>query len=114
MNRRLFALVLLAFASSAASATGNTNDGPGGQQRQEMFAQMKQIHIQGIQGRISILQTTLSCVNAASSHDQMKACREQEHQAMESLEQQQKSKMQALRPAGGNDGPRGEHAGGRQ
>jgi hypothetical protein len=93
------------------------SDGPEGQRRQEMMSKMKQVKIDGIQGRISILQTSLSCVNDATKFEQMRACEQQEHQAMESLMQQQKAKMDAMRPAGGpggQGGPNGNGQGGQQ
>ena len=62
---------------------------------------MKQIKIDAIQGRISILQTALSCVNDAAKFEQLKACEQQEHQAMEFLMKQQKTKMDAMRAVGG-------------
>ena len=92
MNIRLFALLALALASSAVYAMDDEA------KHQEMFPKMKQIRVEGIQGRISILQTALSCVNAATSHEQMKPCEQQERQAMESLNQQQKAKWEALKP----------------
>jgi len=70
----------------------------GDAKQQEMFPKMKQIKVDGIQGRISVLQNALSCVNAATSHDQMRPCEEREHQAMEALQQQQKAKWEALKP----------------
>jgi Spy/CpxP family protein refolding chaperone len=131
VTRRYLAVLALALACSAAHAAGNA-DSPGGpqqqggpgaqgeQQRQEMFSKMKQIRVEGMQGRISILQTALSCVNAATSHEQMRPCEEQAHQAMQSLEQQQRAKMEALRSAGGQGarrgppGPGGPNQGGKQ
>ena len=117
VTRRFLAVLVLALASSAVPAAANPDNpggqqqgGPGaqgGQQRQEMFSKMKQIRVEGMQARISILQTALSCVNAATSHEQMRPCEEQAHQAMQSLEQQQRAKMEALRAAGGPEGRRG-------
>jgi hypothetical protein len=63
----------------------------------EMFPKKKQVEADSIQGRITILQTALTCVNAATSHDQMKSCHEKAHDAMESLEKQKKTKMEALK-----------------
>lgn len=110
VTRRLIALLALSLASLAAHAADNANGSPGGQggpQPQEMFSKMKQIRVDGIQGRILILQTALGCVNAATSREQMRPCGQQERQAMESLQQQQRAKMEALRPAGGQGGRRG-------
>ena len=92
MNIRIAAILVLAFVSSAVYAMEDAA------KQQEMFAKMKQIKLDGIQGRIAIMQNVLSCVNAASSHDQMKPCEEQERKAMESLQQQQKAKWEAAKP----------------
>lgn len=92
MNCRFLALLALALTSSTVYAMGDDA------KHQEMFSKMKQIKVDGIQGRISILQNALSCVNAATNHDQMKPCEQQERQAMESLEQQQKAKWEAIKP----------------
>lgn len=92
MNIRIVAILVLAFASSAVYAMGDDA------KQHEMFAKMKQIKVDGMQGRISILQNALSCVNAATSHDQMKPCEEQERKAMESLQQQQKAQWEAAKP----------------
>lgn len=92
MNIRIVAILVLAFASSIVYAMGDDA------KQHEMFAKMKQIKVDGMQGRISILQNALSCVNAATSHDQMKPCEEQERKAMESLQQQQKAQWEAAKP----------------
>ena len=92
MNIRIVAISALAFASSMGYAMGDDA------KHQEMFTKMKQIKVDGIQGRIAILQNALSCVNAATGHDQMKPCEEQERKAMESLQQQQKAKWEAAKP----------------
>lgn len=92
MNIRIAAILVLAFSSSMVYAMGDDA------KQHDMFAKMKQIKVDGIQGGISILQNALSCVNAATSHDQMKPCEEQERNAMESLRQQQKAKWDAAKP----------------
>ncbi|MBY0576548.1 MAG: hypothetical protein K2P67_08155 [Gallionellaceae bacterium] len=104
MNKSLFALLVLVLASSAAYAAGDNvkQQGSGDEAKhQEMFSKMKQARVDGIQGRIAILQTALSCVNAATNHEQMKSCAQQEHQAMEALKQKQEAAREAMRPAGG-------------
>jgi len=92
MNIRIVAILALTFSSFMVYAMGDDA------KQQEMFTKMKQIKVDGIQGRISILQNALNCVNAATSHDQMKPCEEQERKAMESLQQQQKAKWEAAKP----------------
>ena len=92
MNTRLFTVLTLILVSSTVHAMGDAA------KHQEMFSKMKQIKVDGIQGRISILQTALNCVNAAISHEQMQPCEQQERQAMESLNLQQKAKWEAIKP----------------
>lgn len=121
MNKHLFALLALALASSMAFAAGDEARHQGRDddaKRQEMFLKMKPLIAEGIQGRITVLQAALSCVNAATSHEQMKSCREQEHKAMEAHKEKQEAEREAMRPAGGSaggqGGPRGDNAGGRK
>ena len=101
MNK-LLATLMVGFLAASINAfavdAGPKADGP---KQQEMFSKMKQMHAEGIQSRITVLQTTLSCVNAAINHEQMKSCREQEQKAMEALHEKQKANMEAMKPAGG-------------
>ena len=92
MNIRTVAILALAFPSFTAHAMEDDA------KQQERFAKMKQIKVDGMRDRISILQNALSCANAATSHDQMKSCDEQEHKAMESFQQQQKARWEAAKP----------------
>lgn len=94
MNKPLSVLLALALASSVAYAAGDDA------KRQEMFSKMKPVIVEGIQGRIAILQTALSCVNAATNHEQMKSCREQEHKAMEAHKEKQEAEREGMKPAG--------------
>lgn len=100
MSKILTAVAVSVIAVSAFA--GDAPKGDGGKaddgKRQEMFAKMKQIKVDGMQGRLNILQTALGCVNAATNHDQMKPCEEKEHQAMEALNQQQKNKWESMKP----------------
>jgi hypothetical protein len=84
--------------------SGQAQERPDNGRRGEMFARMKQARADALQDRIAMLQTALRCVNGAADHEQMRACEQQEHQAMESKRQQQKAQMEAMRPAGGNAG----------
>lgn len=67
------------------------------QMEQDIFNRFKQIRIEGIQQRISISQTALSCVQGAQKKEEMMACDEAERNAMKNLEQSQQQKLQALR-----------------
>ncbi len=103
MNKRQLALLAVAIASPLAYAQSNA--GSGGPGNPEMFAKVKQVRVDGIQGRIGILQTALTCVNAATTHQQLRPCEQQERQALEALRHQQETQMDALRPSGE---PRGQ------
>jgi hypothetical protein len=61
-----------------------------------------------------ILQTAFSCVNDATKLEQLRACEQQEHQAMEFLVKQQKAKMGALWAVGGPGGQGGPNGQGSQ
>ncbi len=84
----VFAGILLASLNAYANE---------GAKREEMFGKMKEIKVAGIQDKINAMQNALSCVKSASNHDQMKSCDEQERHAMESIQQQQKSRWEAMK-----------------
>lgn len=63
----------------------------------ERFARMKEIKLQGIDGRLSALQQDRQCVQAATTHDAMKACEQASHRAMKDLEQAQKASWESLK-----------------
>jgi hypothetical protein len=92
MKTYCIAILALALISPAAYAMGDEAS------QQEMFGKMKQIKVDGIQGRISNMQSLLSCVKAATNHEQFKSCDEQDRKSNESLMQQQKAKWDALKP----------------
>jgi trehalose-6-phosphatase len=105
MNKALFAFLALTLASSTALAMGDDA------KHEEMFAKIKKVQVDGLQGRITILQAAMNCITAATNHEQMKSCHQQEHQAMKTHKQKMESMMDAVKPAGG---PRGDNAGGRK
>ncbi len=50
------------------------------------FAQVKQEILNRQQERINVLQQGMACISAAQNHEQLRVCREQEHQAMEQMQ----------------------------
>ena len=69
--------------------------------KQANFAKNKAMHIEGIQSRIVVLQTVLSCVSATTAREQMHACHEKEKSAMEAIRakhEAQKADDEASRP----------------
>ena len=99
---KLLAVLLttaLAGTSIAAIGADSAQQGKGDDtKRQEMFTKMKQMHLEGIQNRIAVLQTAQSCVNAATTHEQLKACHDQEKKSMEALRDKQQAAMESMRP----------------
>jgi len=86
-----FAACCAAFAQSApggdpANAPVQKPSGQG--QPKGDIAQVKQKILANIQARIQILQNAQTCVTGAADHKALEQCRQQEHQAMESLRQQ--------------------------
>lgn len=65
--------------------------------QQQMFDQFKQIRLSGIQGRITIEETTMSCMQNAKNHDDMLQCEQDAHNSMQTLEENQKQKFMALK-----------------
>lgn len=104
MSKRFFALSVLVLASFSAYAAGENTKQPGSgneAKHQEMFSKIKQVRIDGIQGRIAILQTALNCVNAATNHEQMESCAQQEHQAMAAHKEKQEAEREGMKTGGG-------------
>lgn len=73
------------------------NMGNNGPMMQKMFDQFKQMRIDHIQKKISIEQSTLSCVQAAQKKEDMKTCEDNERQQMEKLHESQKKKFESMR-----------------
>jgi len=90
----LYTLAVTILAASTATLAAETG---GDAKRQEMFANVKAIKVEGIQKRISILQTALSCVQSASTHDAVEACSKTERTSNEELMHAQKEKWEALK-----------------
>jgi hypothetical protein len=87
--KTLIAALVLSAVATAVYAEG-TND-------TQRFDRMKQIKLQGIDGRLSALQQDRGCVQAATTNDAMKSCEQAWRQNMQRLEQQQKSSWESLK-----------------
>ena len=70
----------------------------GDAKRTEHFGRMKEIKVQGMQERISVMQDSVSCVRAAQSPDSMRGCEERERAAMEQVQRRQKDRWDSLKP----------------
>lgn len=85
------------FAATPSTQAPASHEHGSGQANEQRFSEFKQLRIEGVQSRIAILQTTLSCIQAAQKHEEMKQCEETSKTAMENLKQQQEQKFQALK-----------------
>ena len=87
MKKKILAAAMIATISVTGVATAQSNgqpsNPPGSGPAGGDLNQFKQKVLQNIQSRIQALQTAQNCVSAATSHDALKQCREQEHLAME-------------------------------
>lgn len=73
--------------------------------RQEMQQKMKERVLEHIDAKIRILQTTQSCVRAASDMESMEVCHAQERKQMKDLRDKDRQEIQARK------GERGERPG---
>ncbi len=102
LTTALTAMIAAAFLTSAAVAEpgkppgGGAGEPPRGP-NPEMFQKMKSKMLENHQKRIQILQQSEPCIQAAATHDQLKACHEKERQAMEQLREQNKQDRGAMR-----------------
>jgi hypothetical protein len=83
-------LVLLVLAVSTAAYAEGPND-------QQRLAQIKAVKMQGIDGRLSLLQQDKSCVQAASTMDAFNSCEQSWRQGMRQIEEKQKAGWESLK-----------------
>jgi hypothetical protein len=65
-------------------------------QQQQIFPAWRTLALQGVQARLSILQSQQQCVTAAGNLQALKGCMRQERQAMVAQHQQHREQMQQL------------------
>jgi hypothetical protein len=63
----------------------------------------KRIKLQGIEGRLSVLQQERTCVQAVSSMDDLKSCEQASRQGMRQVEDKQKAGWESLKASQGKD-----------
>ena len=92
MIKPLLAIVTLLTVGVAAAQTLPSGSEPklqGGRGRGQNFDQRKQEVLQHMQTRVQITQAAITCVQAATNHEALRSCREQERKQMESLRPRQ-------------------------
>lgn len=100
MNKLLVSTIVSSLLFAMNGFAENNPKG-GDANKQTDFPKHKAMHIEGIQSRIAVLQTALSCLSAATVREQMQACHEKEKSAMEEIRakhEAQKAADQASRP----------------
>ena len=63
------------------------------------FDSMKQLNLTNIDQRMSVLQTHKSCVQAAATHDALKACHAAHKTARNALQEENKGERSAMKSA---------------
>ncbi len=63
----------------------------------QRLAKLKEVRLQGMDGRLNILQQEKACVQAASTMDDMRTCEQASHQAMDQLMEKQKASWESLK-----------------
>lgn len=94
MNIPTLTAILFAIGAIVAFPASALAEEDSDQQRTEKHKEMK---LQGIEGRISILQQEQSCVQAATNRDAFRSCEQTSHQAMDQLMQKQKEGWESMK-----------------
>lgn len=87
-SRLFMTLTLTSALAWAEQPPGGPQGGPPKRPDPERFQQHKAQALEHIQKRVQILQQLQSCVQGATSREQMKACHDQERAAHEQMRQQ--------------------------
>ena len=94
MKRLISALVILFLIPTAYAIEKGENWEA---KKQEQFTRMKELKLQGLQEKISILQEAASCIQSAQNHDAMKPCEDRERNAMNDHQQRMKERWESLK-----------------
>lgn len=94
MNKTTLKIILAAIGAFAVFPISAYAEGGSDPQK---FAKHKEIKMQGIDSRVSILQQEKSCVQAAANPGALRACEQATHQAMEQLEEKQKASWESMK-----------------
>ena len=70
----------------------------GDAKRQEYFGRMKEIKLQGMQERISLMQEGAACVRSAQNQDAMRSCEERERSGMEQISKRMRERWESAKP----------------
>lgn len=94
MNITTLKIILVAIGAIVVLPISAYAEGGNDMQRMEKHKEMK---IQGIDGRISILQQEKACVQAATNKGAVRACESASHQAMDEFMEKQKAAWESMK-----------------
>jgi hypothetical protein len=89
-------LVLALCAATPAFAAGD--EGNREAKKQEYFAKMKDVELQGMRERIALLQDSAACLQGAQNYEAAKSCKERERAAMEQHQKRMKERWESNKP----------------
>ena len=85
--------VLLLLSAAYANDKGENWEA----KKQEQFAKLKEVKVQGFREKISILQEAASCTQSAQTPEAMKPCEERERAAMEDHQRRMKERWESFK-----------------
>ena len=91
-------ILAIAFLSMVSLAQANEKGVNWEAKKQEQFAKLKDVKLQGYREKISILQDATSCTQSAQAHEAIKTCEERERAAMEEHARRMKDRWESLKP----------------
>ena len=92
------AIVSIALCAVLPAAFAEEKRGEHEAKKMEHFAKMKDVKLEALRGRITVMQTAASCVQSAQNPDAMRGCEEQERSAMEQHTKHMKERWESLKP----------------
>jgi hypothetical protein len=96
LGAALLALALGGAPALAQSTTPTSSSRLTPAQQQKLFPTWRTISLQGVQGRLAILQRKQQCLTAASTVDALKTCQRQEREGAMALRQQQRAAIKQM------------------
>lgn len=94
MKKTTLNIILVTIGVLIAPPLSAYADGGNDPQR---LAKLKEVKLQGLEGRLNVLQQEKSCVQAATTMDALHSCEQVSHQSMEQLMEKQKASWESLK-----------------
>lgn len=94
MRNVLTLLIVAGWMSGAQAGENNQTSGSGAQ---DPFLKNREIKLQSYREKISLMQDSLACIQAAKSFDSVQTCEARERSAMEEHSRRMKERWEALK-----------------